>query len=193
MTFSATEEPMKSKHVLLAALVVAATGASAQSLKPGLWEISQKMQSSSGKMEQGRAKLNQQMANMPPEQRKRVEEMMAKNGVQLGAGGPGGGMTVKICMTKEMAERNEMPAQQGDCKTTQQSRSGNTMKMAFACSKPPSSGEGQVTFVSPEAYNMKMVMSTTVDGKPEKVNMDGAGKWLGSDCGTIKPLQPSKK
>ena len=73
---------------------------------------------------------------MPPEQRKKMEEMMAKQGVKMGAGRAGGGMSVKICMTREMVERNEMPAQQGDCKTTQQSRSGNTMKMAFSLHQP---------------------------------------------------------
>jgi hypothetical protein len=40
---------------------------------------------------------------------------------------------------------------------------------------------------------MKMAMNVTVDGKPEKMNMEGAGKWRGSDCGTIKPVAPSKK
>ena len=139
------------------------------------------------------AQVNQQMANMSPEQRKKVEEMMARNGVKMGPASPGGGMSVKICMTKEMAERNEVPAQQGDCKTTQQSRSGNTMKMAFSCSKPPSTGEGQITFVSPEAYTTKMVMTSMASGKPQKVDMEGGGKWLGADCGSIKPITPPKK
>ncbi len=185
---------MKSKHVLVAALVVAASAASAQSLKPGLWEISHKVQTSGDPKGQDRmAQMNQQLASMPPEQRKKVEEMMARSGVKMGSAGPGGGMSVKICMTREMAERNEVPAQQGDCKTTQQSRSGNTMKMAFSCSKPPSSGEGQITFVSPEAYTTKMVMTSMASGKPQKVDMEGSGKWLGADCGNIKPITPPKK
>jgi len=194
MTFFVAEEPMKSKHVLVAALVVAASAASAQSLKPGLWEISHKVQTSGDPKGQDRmAQMNQQLASMPPEQRKKVEEMMARSGVKMGSAGPGGGMSVKICMTREMAERNEVPAQQGDCKTTQQSRSGNTMKMAFSCSKPPSSGEGQITFVSPEAYTTKMVMTSMASGKPQKVDMEGSGKWLGADCGNIKPITPPKK
>ena len=184
---------MKPHFLLAAALAACATVAGAQSLKPGLWEITNKMQTGSGQMEQHMAQAQQQMANMPPEQRKMVEEMMARQGVKMGTAG-GGGMTVKVCMTKDMVERNEMPAQQrGDCKTTQQSRSGNTMKMAFACTNPPSSGEGQITFASPEAYNMKMAVNTTVQGKPETVHMDGAGKWLGADCGDIKPIAAPKK
>jgi hypothetical protein len=185
---------MKPIHLTIAVLALGASAtASAQSLKPGLWEITNKMQSSSGQMEQNMSQMQQQMANMPPEQRKMVEEMMAKQGVKMGPGGPGGGITARICMTKEMVERNELPSQRGDCKTTQQARAGNTMKMAFTCTNPPSSGEGQVTYTSPESYAMKMMVNTQVQGKPEKVNMDGTGKWLGSDCGNIKPMVPPGK
>ena len=185
---------MKSRPVLAAALVLAASAASAQSLKPGLWEISHRMQTSgNAKGQDAMAQMNQQMAAMPPAQRRKIEEMMAKDGAKTGTGSPGGGMSVRICMTSEMVERNELPSQQGDCKTTRQSRSGNTMKMAFSCSKPPSSGEGQVTFVSPEAYNSKMVMTSMASGTPRKIDMEGSGKWLGADCGSIKPMVPPGK
>ena len=181
------------RYLIAAALAVAATTAGAQNLKPGLWEVTNKMQTASGQMEAQMAQAQEQMAAMPPEQRKMMEEMMAQRGVKLGAGGPGSGMSAKICLTKEMVERNEVPAQQGDCKTTQHARTGNTMKMSFVCTNPPSNGEGQVTFVGPDAYNMKMLVNTTVQGKPEKINMDGTGKWLGADCGSIKPMVMPKK
>lgn len=180
---------MKS-HYLAAVLLALASAAGAQTMKPGLWEVTHKMQSTGGQMEQGMSQMQQQMANMPPEQRKMVEETMAKQGVKIG---PAGGVTAKVCMTKEMVEKQEMPSQQGDCKTTQQSRSGNTMKFAMACTNPPSTGQGQVTFTSPEAYSMKMVMNTQAQGKPEKMNMEGGGKWLGPDCGNIKPIVPPAK
>ena len=179
---------MKARH-LLAALAAGtfAIGASAQNLKPGLWEVTNNMKSGSGEMEKSMAQMQQQMASLPPEQRKMMEDMMAKQGMKMGAGG-GRGMSVKQCMTKEMIERNEMPTQQGDCKTTKQQRSGNTMKFAVSCTNPPSSGEGQVTFVSSEAYTMKMTVNTNVGGRPETMNMDASGKWLGADCGSIKPM-----
>jgi hypothetical protein len=191
-SFHAKGPPMKPHHLLAAALVAFATTAGAQNLKPGLWEVTSNMQTSSGQMEQSMAEMQKEMARMPPEQRKMMEEMMAKQGVKMGKGGPGGGASMKICMTKEMVEKNELPAQQGDCRTTHQSRSGNTMKYGIACTNPPSTGEGQVIFKGPEAYSMKMAMSTMVDGKPEKMNMDGSGKWLASDCGSIKPIMPPK-
>ena len=178
----------KTVATVICLLGVFTAGAHAQTMKPGLWEMQTKMQSGSGEMEKAMAEMQQQMASMPPEQRKMMDEQMAKSGVKMGTAGPAGGMSVRICMTRDMVEKNELPAQQGDCKTTAQSRSGNTMKMAFACTNPPSSGEGQVSFNGSEAYTSKMAISTQVDGKPEKVNMEGSGKWLGADCGNIKPL-----
>jgi hypothetical protein len=175
---------MKVQHVAVAAVLsVLSVSVSAQNLKPGLWEVSSKMQTGSGEMEKNMAKMEQQMASMPPEKRKMMEEMMAKQGVKMGAGGT----TLKMCMTKEMVERHDVPAQRGDCKNTTQARTGNTMKVAFTCTNPPSSGEGQMTFVSSEAYTSKMVINTTMQGKPEKINTESSGKWLGADCGDIKP------
>jgi hypothetical protein len=175
---------------LCCALALCAAGsfsmaASAQTLKPGLWETTHQMSSSSGEMEKAQA----EMANMPPEHRKMMEKMMAEHGMKKGPGGPGG-MSVRTCMTKEMVERNDVPAQQGDCKTTSQQRSGNTIKMAFTCTNPPSSGEGQYTIVSPEAYTMKMVVKSAPQGKPETMNMALSGKWLAADCGSVKPVRP---
>jgi hypothetical protein len=182
---------MKTRHVFAA--IVAGTfavGASAQNLKPGLWEVTQNVKGGAGDMSGGMSQMHQQMASMPPHERKMMEDMMAQRGMKMGSGG----MSTRTCMTKEMLERNELPTQKDDCKTTKQQRSGNTMKFSVSCSNPPSSGEGQVTYVSPEAYTMKMNVNTTVSGKPETMSMDTSGKWLGSDCGSIKPMgAPARK
>ena len=178
----------KLQFALAAVAAAMVLPAGAQSLKPGLWEVTNRMQSGSGQMENAMSQMQQQMASMPPEQRKMIEEQMAKSGVRMGSAGPAGGMSVQVCMTKEMTQKDEVPAQHGDCKTTTQGRSGNTMKMAFACTNPPSSGEGQVTFNSPESYATRMAINTQVAGKSEKVNMESSGKWLAADCGSVKPL-----
>ncbi len=185
-------DPMnKLHHVLVsAALVCAVSGVAAQTMKPGLWEITNKMSSDSAAMNKEMAAMQKEMANMPADQRKMMESMMAKQGVGMGAGGA---MTAKVCLTQEMVERNEVGAQQGDCQHTRSARSGNTMKFSFVCAKPPSSGEGEVTFVSPQAYTMKMMVSNGAKGKTEKMNMDASGKFLSADCGTVKPIMPPKK
>jgi hypothetical protein len=172
------------------ALAAACLPAGAQSLKPGLWEINNKM-GGNPQLDQAMAEMQKQMAAMPPDQRKQMEAMMAQRGVRV-APSSGGGMAVQMCMTKEMVERNDVPMQDG-CRMTNQQRSGKTMKMAFACTNPPSSGEGEVTFTSPEAYSSKMTLRTVQQGKPETMTMEGTGKWLGADCGSVKPPQLPKK
>ena len=184
---------MKATRALLA--IVSAgfcASVSAQNLKPGLWEMAHNVKSASGELEKGRALSQQQMANMPPEHRRMMEEAMAKHGVQMGTGpGP---MSMKTCLTREMIERNEMPVQHGNCKTTRQERSGNKLKVAYACTKPPSTTEGEYTFQSPEAFTVKMIVNTTAgDGRRDTMTVDGSGKWLSADCGNLKPVQPPGK
>lgn len=186
---------MELRHLATALLACActATAFAQQSLKPGLWEITNRMQGAQGsQMESQMAEMRKQMAAMPPDQRKMMEDMMARQGVQVGAGA-GGGMSTRICLTKEMIERNEVAQQRSDCKTTTHSKTGNSVKMAFTCTNPKSSGEGQITYTSPEAYAMKMVVNTEIDGRMEKVSMDTSGKWLAADCGNIRPVAPPKK
>jgi len=183
--------PVLPRFLITTALTALSFGAVGQTLKPGLWEVHNKMTSASGAMEKSMADMQKQMASMPPEQRKMMEDMMAKQGVGMGAGGSG--MSAKVCLTKEMVDRNDVATPQGDCQQTSSSRTGNTMKFAFVCTKPPSSGEGQMTVVSPEAYTMKMTVNSTAKGKPETMNMDASGKFLSGECGAIKPIVMPKK
>ncbi len=172
-----------------ACAVLAAAPAAAQTMKPGLWEITNKMGGSGdmgAKMAAAQEQMQKAMALMPPEQRKQMEKMMAQQGVNM-APGQGGGMSSRICVTREMAARNEAPAAQSDCKQEQMQRSGNTTKFRFTCGNPPSTGEGEVTVHNPESYTMKM--NVTQKGKNERMTMEARGKWLNADCGSLKPLK----
>ena len=50
-----------------------------------------------------------------------------------------------------------------------------------------------LALTSPEAYSMRMTSTSTVRGKPEKMDMQTSGRWLGGDCGAIKPLAMPKQ
>lgn len=169
-----------------------ATPAAAQTMKPGLWEVNNKMGGSGdmgAKMSAAMEQMKAQMASMPPEQRKQMEKMMAQQGINMSPES-GGGMSARVCITKEMAARNEAPAQQQtDCKREAFQQSGNTTKFKFSCKNPPSTGEGTVTMHNPESYSMQM--KVTRQGGPDTgtMTMDAQGKWLGSDCGNIKPIK----
>ena len=88
-------------------LLFAAVGAGAPTPSTRPVEVRQSMQSGSGQMEQAMAEMNKQMAAMTPEQRKMMQDAMGKQGMSMpqAAGQP---MTMKMCVTPEMAARNEV-------------------------------------------------------------------------------------
>ncbi|WP_300717169.1 DUF3617 domain-containing protein [Hydrogenophaga sp.] len=174
--------------LLIGAFVVCAT-VHAQSTKPGLWEINQKM-GGNPEMDKAMAQMQQQMAGMSAAEKKMMQDMMAKQGMTMPTAGAGGGMAMKVCITPEMAAKQDMPVQtEGDCTTTITSRSANALKMNFVCKNPASSGEGTYTFSGDTAYTMKMLMKSTHQGKPVNTTLDGQGKWLSASCGSVKPMK----
>lgn len=177
------------RNALLAIAVAAAAGsATAQhATKPGLWEIRANMKSSGGQMEQAMAEMRKQMDSMPPDQRKMMQDMLAKQGMAMGAGGPG--MNIRRCITPEMAAQDDVPLQDGDCKQTITSRSAKALEVRFTCTDPQSSGTGRFAFVDAQNYTATVKTTTLVDGKKEQVDMDMAGKWLSPDCGKLSPAR----
>lgn len=155
--------------------------------KPGLWEMSQKPVGDA-QSDAAMAQMRQQMASMSPEQRKTLQDSMAKQGMPLPSAGPDGGLAVKVCITPEMAARNQPPPMgKGDCQSEVVSRSGSTLQLRFNCKQPPSSGEGSVTFQGDSAYTSVMNVTSQAKGKPEKVRLEGQGRWLSASCGDVKP------
>jgi hypothetical protein len=179
---------MKITLALIALGGALALPAGAQEMKPGLWELSNKVSSTDGQLNTAMAEMQKQLASMPPEQRKAMQQMMERNGVQMNIGA-GGALSSRMCMTKEMIQRKEFPVQEGDCKQKLTSLSGNRMKVAFSCSNPPTSGEGEMIVDSDTSYRVKMHIKG-VDGKQQQVvDMDATGKWLGADCGNLRPIR----
>jgi hypothetical protein len=180
------------KHLsLAAALSLLSLAALAQSSKPGLWEISSKVDGSSNpELTKQMAEAQKQMANMPPAQRKMMEEMMAKQGMNMSMKSDGN-TVVKLCITPEMANRPPV-AQQKNCTYSSPTRIGNTQRFSYQCTQPVSSGEGEITFKGADDYVGKMKITTTDKGRTETIFMSTAGKFLSSDCGAIKPLAPPK-
>jgi len=180
---------MKLKPALIAAtMLLAAFNAQAQTQSAGLWEHTFKLTSQGGEMEKAQAEMQAQLAAMPPAQRAQVESMMKGRGVTLGAQGT----AVKFCLGKEQAAKPGEPHMVGDCKQADVKRSGNTMNYTFTCTQPQAvTGEGQITYQSDKAYSGKANMTTQVGGQPQRMGMDMTGKWLGADCGDLKPLGAS--
>ncbi|MFL6660072.1 MAG: DUF3617 domain-containing protein [Massilia sp.] len=168
--------------------LAAALPASAQSMRPGLWEITNQMSSGDNKMQEQMAMMQKQMANMPPEQRKMMEDMMSKHGTSMPVMDKDG-MHIKACLTKEMVAQNEIPVQHhGNCTHTRSPVVGGSMKFSFVCTNPESSGQGTASFSSDTAYKMNVDVTTKVQGQTRQTAMASSAKWLSGDCGNIKPV-----
>lgn len=177
MTRSPTSTPPRTRSaaamrpaLLCASLLLVSSGPAAAApprLQAGLWEQTQTI-AGGGAMSDAMAKAQAQMAAMPPERRKMMEEMMAKQGVSMG----GSANSVRVCISPAQADSGEMPRMNGRCVHQITQRAGNSMHFSFTCAgSPPSSGEGDFTLVSPTSYTGKMVMNSVVNGKPERALM----------------------
>ena len=178
------------KRSALSIFLILAMGVThAQSQKPGLWEITHQG-GGNADMDAAMVQMQKELAALPPEQRKKMETMM---GGHMPKAAAGGGMSMKVCLTPEMAARNEVPKQtEGDCTTTITSRTASSMKMSFVCTNPPSKGEGVYTFAGDKAYTAAMTIQSERKGKAETTTINGSGKWLSADCGSVKPIDMPK-
>ena len=85
-------------------LGLAASGAAHAQTRPvpGLWEHSTEINTGSSEMGAAMAKMQEQLAAMPPEQRKQMAAAMGRQGMGMGMGmsaAPGQGMIFKVCLT----------------------------------------------------------------------------------------------
>lgn len=181
----------KPLHPIALALLTAAallpSSALAQRLAPGLWELQSTMKSEDSRVQESIARMQKELAAMPPEQRKMMQDMMARQGIGID---PAKGMqAMRMCFTKEQVERDELPLDQsGNCRFERHQRSGASIRFAFSCSNPKSSGEGEFTQQGDKAFTSRMTSQAAgKDGKPMRTEMQQQGRWLGADCGGLKP------
>lgn len=156
-------------------------------MQPGLWEFATTITSASGEMEQAMQQAKAQLANLPPEQRKMVEDMMAAQGI--GISDKGTDTIIKYCVTQQQINEGKLPNQE-HCSQEILKQSKNVYKIKFDCAgDTPTSGTGEVVFSNPKNYIGKSTFTTQMNGKKQDMKIDQVGKWLAADCGAIKPAK----
>lgn len=158
----------------------------AQSVKPGLWEYSSQVGSADPAVAQQMKEAQAQLAQLPPEQRKMMEQMLGQSGVGLGSKAN----SVRVCLTPEQAKSGDVPVSDEACtyKTVQRSASGMTME--FACKgEDKAQGTVAVRFKGDTSYDMKARILAQVDGKPTRMEVDTQARWVGASCGAVKPVR----
>lgn len=167
-------------------------GAAAQDrpdLRPGLWEM-QMIKAPEGagmpdpaKMKAAMAKMEAQMASLPPEQRKRMQQMMGNSGVAFSETG------MRMCLTAASLARDGAPMDnRAGCTTTVKTRTAQRWVATIACTQPPSSGEVEAVFESPTAYRVNVKGTRADQGQQKPYSMSMRYQFIGSDCGGVKPV-----
>ena len=157
---------------------------SAPPIKPGLWQVN--VENDGG---QQMPDMSEHLKNMPPEQRKQIEAMMKQRGVDM-SGGAGG---MKICLSKESLDQGKWQAEQGKCKTDILSRTSTQWKWRSVCTDPKAESVGEANFVDAENYTVINTMTTAAQGgAPRTIKSTMRSKWVGADCGDVKPIQSPK-
>ena len=153
-------------------------------IKPGLWQVHSERDVDGQKAKA--PDLSEHLKNMPPEARKQMEAMMKQRGVDMSGGGLN---DMKICLTKDSLDPDRWQRNQGSCKTDYVSRSGTTWKWHTSCREPAAETDGEAHFTSPDSYTVKTATTMTIRGETRTSRMTLDSKWLGADCGDIKPVE----
>lgn len=182
------------KLIVAGSLAVLASSPFAQTtgMKAGLWEMKTLKQVMDGKdmqaqMAAAQAQMQQAMANMPPEQRKKMEATMGKQGAAMSGGG-----ATRMCISPEMAARDKpMVDPEGKCEPAKVSRSGNKTSYEFNCKTAGGSmvGKGDSTFAGDTITSRMDMTASDATGK-HTMQTESQMKYLGADCGGLKPVGP---
>jgi hypothetical protein len=173
---------------LITAFAIAAVAPAAQSqvvapIKPGLWQIHSEREVNG----QRQPDMSERMKNMSPEKRAQIDAMMKQHGVASGAGGMG-----QVCYSRESLERSPWADQATDCKVDYKSRSSSVWKWHTSCAKSRYEADGEADFLDRENYVVKSTSISKIGEQVRKSSMTITAKYLGSDCGGLKPLEPYK-
>jgi hypothetical protein len=182
------------KSIIVALFTLAATEvfASSYGLKPGLWEtrlVKQVVdgQDRSAQIAGASSKIQQAMASMPPEQRARMEAMMKEHG------GPamGGNGTYKMCISAQEANRDRpVVDREGRCQPATVTRSGNHTTFTINCASngTVTTGKGESTTSGDIITSQVDITTKKANGETHVMHNESEMKFLGSDCGDVKPL-----
>jgi hypothetical protein len=158
-------------------------------VRTGLWEMSSERSSEGMPQMPAASQIPPEvLAAMPPEQRARLREAM-----QAARGGSKKARVSKVCVTRQAIERGLAFGSElrPSCTHNVRARSKNKWELQATCNE---GGRRQTIDVSYEAPT-----PVTINGSVDIVMTDGKrrmamkqvmrGRWLGPDCGDVKPKE----
>lgn len=167
--------PMKYAACLFAALLSTPALAQQIPVKPGLWEHKMALRSESGRVEVALEIARTQMALLPVEQRRMVEDTIRQQGLQV----DWVNQTFQNCITEEEVQSGRFSfAENGGCEQTSVRNKGFVTEIEFVCSQ----GQGELTLEDGTQYTGTSSMTLNFGGFVENATATHSGRWVGASC-----------
>lgn len=165
-------------------------------MQAGLWELKPIKTVTDGvdnsaQMSDQAAKMQAAMASMTPDQRAKMEAMMQQHGVNMSASG--GAITMQFCRTPEQAQKHSIPVgQNGRCQSNV-TTSGSTVTFSYNCplNGGTESGKGTATR-SGDTVTIVSDGTSSGAGGTHTTHGEIQMRYLGADCGAVKPMADPK-
>lgn len=171
------------RRALLALLSVASLGAgaaaSAETLRPGLWNYALQTRRGDGPA----MDLAQMLRSLPDSARPQLDARLREQGMALGPDG-----NLRICLDAQSVAPGHPPLHlQGRCDIDWAVEPGDAWKFHYHCSDPTADGTGEMRISSATAYTSDYTVQSGQGSVTGKVQ----ASWLGASCGSLAPLRES--
>jgi hypothetical protein len=150
-------------------------------MRPGLWEVTTT------------SDLLKLVPYMQADQMQQLTNLARQYGIDMPEIRDDSAMS-KVCITAQMAAQPIPPHfyhEQSGCTAKNARRNGNSYNMDVVCAGPGLKGNGKAegTFNSPESLSARTEFDGVVQGIPVTDHAQINGRWIGANCGAVKPLQ----
>ncbi|MES2535597.1 MAG: DUF3617 domain-containing protein [Pseudomonadota bacterium] len=171
---------MRQPILALSLVLIAAAAHSAENnMRPGLWEMT------------ATSNLLALVRQIPPDQMQKLSNLARRYGFEM----PqiqDGAATSRVCISQQMADRKIPPNlyhSQSGCSARNATRNGSSYTMDLVCAGADLTGSGkaQGTFTSAESFSGRTEFSGAVRGTPVSDQAVTSGRWIGADCGSVRP------
>ncbi|HTO42288.1 MAG TPA: DUF3617 domain-containing protein [Rhizomicrobium sp.] len=169
MMWNLTQVSSVGAAVIAAAALATSAWAASPAPKPGLWDITTKMDMGSSQMQ------IPDLSQMPPEVQAQLKKMNitpTSNGIRT-----------QQCITQAEIDRQDLPMAGKDCKMLRSNRTANSFTAEIACNGEISgTGQMEFRFPTPERFSGVTKMRGIAQGMPVSMTSTFDGKWLSASC-----------
>jgi hypothetical protein len=151
-----------------------------------LWEVQVEQDGKLPKL----SDMGDRLKNLPAQQRQQIEAMMKARGVDMS----GGANKLRICLDKASLDQGQWQGEQdARCKTDMKRGTGK-WTWHSVCGAPYNAvTDGEATFNGTDSYVVKTNTTMTIRGETRTTQNTLRSKWVGADCGDVKPVQAMRR